>query len=281
MLDLLTESSPGRFSRDLDWLLGCPSLLDSALTIETDGPAAVSDFGSVESFLQSKASYRVGYYVESLIEAWLNGLEGVGQVEHALQIKASKRTLGELDFLYRLNGVINHLEVALKFYFYHPQENGLGSHFVGPNASDSFERKRDKMLRQQIPLGREFHPEIDISQVMMKGLIFYPPGTDRPDDLPEGLNPDHRRGFWIRESFCDWLCAENGFSCGMVMEKPYWLSGVHSGSGAAVQSIDALRADVFEHFGQKRHPICVSVGDASGRETGRVFIVSDAWPDSD
>ena len=272
------------FSRDLDWLTSCPSLLDSSLTLDTKSlpdETIEVDFSSVRSFLKSRASYRVGYYVESLVEVWLHKQEGLEQLEHALQIISPERTLGELDFLYRLNGVLNHLEVALKFYLYEPQDNHSESHFVGPNSADTFEKKRDKLLQQQNPMGHEHFPEIEVSRIMMKGMIFYPPGVNEAGNLPEGLNPDHRRGIWIRESECGWLSAGNGFACGTKMEKPFWLSGISPEADQQIPSIDELRASVKKHFQEKRHPLCVSVGDAAGEETARVFIVSDAWPDGE
>jgi len=272
------------FSRDLDWLMSCPSLINSSLTLDTkslpDEPSKV-DFTSVRSFLESRASYRVGYYVESLVEVWLKKQEGLDQLEHGLQIISPERTLGELDFLYRLNGVLNHLEVALKFYLYESQENNSGSHFVGPNSADTFEKKRNKLLQRQIPMGCEHFPEIEVSRIMMKGMIFYPPGVTEAGNLPEGLNSDHRRGIWIRESERGWLSAGNGFTCGIILKKPFWLSGISPEADQQIPSIDELRASVKKHFQEKRHPLFVSLGDAAGEETARVFIVSDAWPDGE
>ncbi len=271
------------FRRDLDWLMSCPSLLNSSLTLDTESmPTEISevDFSPVRSFLKSSASYRVGYYVESLVEVWLKKQEGLEQLEHALQIISPERTLGELDFLYRLDGVLNHLELALKFYLYEPRDNLSESHFVGPNPADTFEKKSDKLLRRQIPMGREHFPEIEVSRVMMKGMIFYPPGVDQAPSLPEGLNPDHRRGIWIRESELECLGAGNGFACGKILKKPFWLSGIMDRSGQ-VEPIDQLRTSIGDHFQKKRHPLCVSAGDATGKEKARVFVVSDAWPDGE
>ena len=187
--------------------------------------------------------------------------------------------MGELDFLYQLNGILNHLEITLKFYLYEPEENHSQSHFVGPNSSDTFEKKRDKLLQRQIPLGREQFPEIEVSQIMMKGMIFYPPGIEQATTLAAGLNPIHRRGIWLRRSDCDWLSAANGFELGMILKKPFWLSGLSPESDQPVESITRLRESVLEHFRVRQHPLVMSLADSSGEETARVFVVSDQWPD--
>ncbi len=270
-----------QFSRDLGWLLNCPSLLDSELVFDTTNlqcGEGGTDFSPVLKFLNSPASYRVGYYVESLVEIWLRRQGGFGGLKHAVQINDQERTLGELDFIYRLDGVLNHLEIALKFYLYDPNENGSGSHFAGPNAKDTFEKKCDKLLNFQIAVGRRHFPEIKVSQVMMKGMIFYPPSVARPENLPKGLNPAHRSGVWIRESEGHWLSSSSGFASGRVMEKPYWLSGLAPESELPVQTIDELRETVKNHFQCRRHPLLLSVGDTDGRETERVFVVHQEWP---
>ena len=212
-----------KFLRDLNWLTSCPSLLESPMILGTENwqwKVDELDLLPIQSFMKTSASYRVGYYVESLVGVCLQKLNGIGDIQHALQIKGSERTLGEIDFLYRLNDILHHLEISLKFYLYESEDNHSGSHFVGPNSSDYFEKKRDKMLQKQIPLGREHFPEIEVSQIMMKGMIFYPPDVDTASCLPKGLNPDHRRGVWIRASDCDWLSSSNGMEFGMILKKP-------------------------------------------------------------
>ena len=73
-------------------------------------------------------------------------------------------------------------------------------------------------------------------------------GHDQPENLPEGMNSKHRSGIWIRVSDCDWLSAGNGFACGMILGKPYWISGIAPESEQQFQPIDELKATVEKHF---------------------------------
>jgi len=231
------------------------------------------DFGPVEMFLNSKAGYRVGYYAEALFEVWLGQVVGPQEVQRSIQIQEENRTLGELDFLYRVDGHLHHLEVALKFYLYYPDENETGSHFVGPNSADTFEKKRDRLLGHQLPLGKESFSEVSSSEIIMKGMIFYPPEVDELSTLPEGLNADHRRGRWIRESDAGWIEKGSAASGGCLLDKPFWLSGVPF-SEKPVQLVRAIR----QHFERRRHPLVLSLKGEDRAEMERLFVVPDEWP---
>lgn len=264
-----------QYRRDFEWLVSCPSLLNfpEALSTEFLDGDRMLDFGPVESFFDSKAAFRVGYYTEALLDVWLGHAGQLEEVQRSIQVQDGNRTLGELDFLYRVAGRLHHLEVALKFYLHCPETNETGSHFVGPNSADTFEKKRDRFFNHQLPLGKERFPEVDVSEIIMKGMIFYPPGVDDSVSLPEGLNPDHRRGRWIRETELGWLEENSGASGGFLLDKPFWLSGVPFS-----ESLPQLSRAIRQHFEKRRHPVFVTLKDGEGRELERVFVVPDEWP---
>tara|TARA_R110002096_G_scaffold32485_1_gene94370 strand:+ start:3290 stop:4150 length:861 start_codon:yes stop_codon:yes gene_type:complete len=270
--------------RDFEWLLSCPPLLSSSNSISTDVTQPLPDekaIGPVRAFLESRASYRVGYYVESLIEVWLRQFPDVEHLKHAVQLQNDRRTVGELDFLFQREGELRHLEVAVKFYLYLGDEETEGSRFPGPNATDNFEKKRDKILGQQIPLGKKYFPDIARGEVVMKGMIFMPPGVTSISDPPEGLNPDHRAGIWIRESEIGWIVESSGAAFGGTLEKPYWLSGLSAEGESVGMPISDLIDRIREHFSEKKHPLLLSLADSDGNEVHRVFVVADHWPQVD
>ena len=264
-----------QYRRDFSWLISCPSLLIGREAKGTSEPwdHLKLDFKPAEDFLESKAAYRVGYYAEALINVWLESLVSPDEIKRSIQIQEGSKTVGELDFLYRIGSVFHHLEVALKFYLYCPEENHTGSHLVGPNSADTFERKRDRFFQHQLPLGRERFSEVTCSEIMMKGMIFYPPVIEDMIVSPEGLNPDHRRGRWVHESEVGWIETVPGICGASLLEKPFWLSGIpYSKSPAtAVQAVQ-------EHFEKCRHPLLLSLKDENGSEIERVFVVADEWP---
>lgn len=281
-----------QMQRDLQWLWDCPDLMMS-------GPATESATGTtlplptipslddplwetVEAHLSQGVSHRVGHYVETLIEVWLGTIPGITEIRRGIQIQDGKITRGELDFLFQKDGRLHHLEVALKFFLYHPHAPGGSqdylSEFPGPNARDNFEKKRDKILYLQLPLGRSRFPEVSKSRALMKGMIFYHPQQAIPSNLPEKMNPNHARGMWIRST--EWELLHQRFpNCsGSILKKPFWLA-----EKTPFSPLPELTAVLQQHFGGSDSPVLLSLRAANGiheTESIRLFVVSAAWPDS-
>lgn len=264
-----------QYRRDFSWLISCPSLLIGQEVKETSEPwdYLKLNFKQAEEFFERKVAYRVGYYAEALINVWLESLVSPDDIKRRIQIQQGNKTVGELDFLYRIGSFFHHLEVALKFYLYCPDQNHTGSHLVGPNSADTFERKRDRLFQHQLPLGRERFSEVTCSEIMMKGMIFYPPVIQDMNVSPEGLNPEHRRGRWVHQSEVCWIETVPGICGASLLEKPFWLSGIPNSKSPAT----VVRA-VQEHFKKSRHPLLLSLKDEDGFEIERVFVVPDKWP---
>lgn len=259
---------------DLQWLVQCPALIEShqAYTFGAIEPSK-PDWGAVKRFLDTKTAHRVGYYVEALVQALLESEASISELQHGLQIRREKETLGELDFLFQQDGKLHHLEVALKLYLCYPEGAENGSHFVGPNATDSFERKRDRLLGKQLPFGREFFPKIEKSQHAVKGMIFYHPSGEGRVPLPELLNPEHARGVWIRESELESLLARwPSHRSGRILKKPFWLA-----ARGEELSVDEIEAATRHHFTKWDGPVYLA-GFECGREVERIFVMPECWP---
>ena len=87
---------------DLLWVLGTPTL---ACGDNVVAPMQL-DVGSVdvehlEDFITKRPDRRVGHYFETLILYWLTHIAKVELIAHGQQIMDGKRTVGELDFLFR------------------------------------------------------------------------------------------------------------------------------------------------------------------------------------
>jgi uncharacterized protein len=279
MLDLRAQ-----IQSDLQWLCDCPDLVDFGSEFPQPAYPPLKDplWETVEEHLHSRASHRVGYYVETLIEVWLGTIPGVADIQRGIQIQDGKTTRGELDFLYQKDGRLHHLEVALKFFLHLPNPAGGSpdsvSEFPGPNAQDNFEKKRDKILHSQLPLGQKCFPAIAESRALVKGMIFYHPLQELPSVLPEKMNPNHARGMWIRSTELE-LLRERFPECrGSIMKKPFWLAGE-----AASLPLPELTTTLQEHFIGSDSPVLLFL--RSGKESGqieveRLFVVSPAWPGS-
>ncbi|MEM1441452.1 MAG: DUF1853 family protein [Verrucomicrobiota bacterium] len=265
----------GRAEADLRWLLECPALLQSEETFALPNPLdSTFSWEPLERFLETKAAHRVGYYVEALLQCWLESREEISELQHGLQIRKEKETLGELDFLFRKEGRLHHLEVALKFYLHYPEGAPNGSRFIGPNARDSFERKRDRLLGKQLPFGRESFPAIEESSHFVKGMIFYHPDDAGEVELPSQLNREHARGCWIRERELDeYLASWPSHRSARILKKPYWLAAGKNGL-----SPDEVRRAADEHFRKWDGPVfLVEIEDEV--EVERVFVMPERWPE--
>ncbi len=274
--------------RDLLWLAHGPDLMELTLPCPL-APLFPELVVPQPKLSGAPSTQRVGAYVERLVRYWLELTPGVTAIEQGILLREGKRTMGELDFLFTHQGRRHHLEVALKFYLHHPRAGGPSSadlsHFPGPNATDNFEKKRERLLTHQIPLGRATFPEIEASHAIVKGAVFYRPEENPPAILPAAMNPAHRRGIWIRADEISRL-VEEPWACnsrGIIMTKPHWLSGWSADRATAAIPIaelfDALRVHLADSRTTDR-PVLLSLADEGAtHETARVFVVPAHWPD--
>ena len=274
--------------RDLLWLAGGPDLM------ELTPPCPLVPLSPEPVVAQRESSgapstHRVGAYVERLVRCWLELTPGVSAIGQGILLSEGKRTMGELDFLFTHQGRRHHLEVALKFYLHHPRPGGPSSadvsHFPGPNATDNFEKKRDRLLTHQLPLGRDAFPEIEASHALVKGIVFYRPDEEPPALLPAAMNPAHRRGIWIRADEISRLVEEPWArnSRGLIMTKPRWLSGWSADGAESGIPIAELTDTLRLHFADPRttdRPVPLSLAhEGATQESTRVFVVPAHWPD--
>ncbi|NOX98823.1 MAG: DUF1853 family protein [Verrucomicrobia bacterium] len=278
--------------RDLRWVIDSPFLMHSADSGQS-GLVAQSGFDAgdisveeAEIFTGKYSGHRVGYYFESLIHYWLKHVRKVEVLAQGFQVMQEGRTLGELDFVFRdEEGMVNHWEVAAKFYLYCEARKVKGSHYIGPNAQDTFELKREKILGKQLPLSEKVFPEVSVRQAFVKGRIFYHPEAEVPEGLPEGMTPDHLRSIWIRYSELSWLEGVANATAGAyhLIAKPYWLAPeCFSVSGSSRFTFRELNERLGAHFSEQKNPVLVSAliqDEEVWRERCRVFVVADDWPE--
>ena len=275
-----------RALRDLAWSIDSPSLIDSQSQLIPS--AQQTDWESYRKTLPQSLwappNHRVGKYFESLIQFWLQEVLSVHMIAQNKQIIEDGMTKGELDFIFQKNDEeILHWETAVKFYLYHETKTVLGSHYIGPNTNDTFERKLDRIFNYQLPLGNTQKPEIDRHEAHVKGRIFYHPNQRQPSQLPTHLSHEHGKGTWIHSS--DWRrYAENSpQEFYQVIRKPFWLSPekIADPTISKVFDIEAFHEKLKSHFRQSQHGLLVAAydSDATGAlEQERLFIVEDQWP---
>jgi len=234
------------------------------------------DDQQLEAFLEEQGEvHRVGRYFEQLVHYWLVHVRGVEMLGAGLQIRDGKRTIGELDFVYRdEHGQIVHCEVSVKFFLHHARAGT--SHFPGPNALDNFERKAARLFDQQLELSRQHYPSVQRRDAIVKGMAFYRGG--RPRELPRRMHRGHASGAWLRDSELEQLERRAPLNAA-VARKPYWLAPQVD---ARLKPVAALVAELRAHFdGGPGHPVMLSLRDPdTAAEVERTFVVADDWPAS-
>ena len=283
-----------QIARDLRWVVESPSLIDipirSVPVRRLSAPKGLLEDGELHAVAENLPSHRVGRYFEQLILHWLSAIRRCDEIRYGVQVKDKNRTLGEIDFMFTdESGIRTHWETAVKFYLHFPQANSSGSHFIGPNAADNFEKKMRRMLGHQLSMSERLPevpllPEVTLREPFVKGRIFYHPDFDPPESLPTHLSRDHLRNTWIRRSELDWLSDTGADHKFCVLRKPYWLADdVRELADPDVQSAASMKDHLVDHSRETNRPVLISRLEQNENhfsEIDRMFVVSDHWPEN-
>lgn len=267
-----------QYDRDLRWVIGSPDLLESLSGCNSPAGSEEAEYAidraKLGEFLRVRSDHRVGHYFEDLVHFWLTHIRRVEMVAHREQIIIDGRTIGELDFVFRdENGRLQHWETAVKFYLQALPNTGDDPRYLGPNTSDTLERKIERLRTHQLPLGTEVYSEIESQRVHVKGRIYYHPSSI--DHRAPGLAADHARGTWIHVRELDCCLAANADWCAAaILKKPFWLT-----PGSERLRLDELKTAVELHFSKGDNAMHLSFFDSEDGETDRVFVVGNRWPE--
>ncbi|WP_339730547.1 DUF1853 family protein [uncultured Gimesia sp.] len=272
--------------RDLKWAITSPSLIRQSS--EDENFSEVPDFQAIdvphlERYLTPYSHFRIGQYYEGLILYWLEHIRRLKIIARHQQVFEENQTVGEIDVLFEDEaGVMTHWEIAVKFYLHCPEDNPVGSQFIGPNVKDSFERKMRRLFEHQLPLSQTHFPDVTRRQAFVKGMIFYHPDHSSPTQLPEKLSPTHVRGTWLHLSELSRLTEQHGELLFLIREKPDWLSeALCNKADERLLSFADLQSQLKTHFQEQTRPILISAltcQQSICHEVNRVFIVTNSWP---
>ncbi len=282
--------------RALAWLLDAPDLLDplapqwqgKIATLEGSLPDDIADWlltldqqpDALHRYLDVQAFTRLGRYAEKLMAFYFE-YRGI-LAAHGVQVRAGKNsTIGEFDFLLRIEGQLLHWEFATKFYLL--ESSGAGEdadYFVGPNLADTLGAKMHKILDRQLLLSQ--HPAAQVhlptpvsqAQALVKGWLFYH-SADEADAIAFGTHSEHCRGFWCALNEMERVQAERY----AVLPRLHWLAPAKL---APNQTMDkqALQDLLAKHFVDDTMPVLVVLLEVEGEsaiETSRGFIVPIDW----
>ncbi len=274
-----------RFVRDLMWAVNSSSLM--GLTSQESVPKRRLMVGDIDgehlrTYLTSRREQRVGRYFERLILYWIRSIRGCEIVAHSLQLRDGKRTIGELDLLFRdEQDRLNHWELACKFYLQLDATQVPLTEYIGPNANDTLRKKATRLLKHQLPLGVRYFPEIDVREAFVKGRIFYHWRAGSKVSLPVELAKDHLKGKWLRVRELPEL-RRNSRLRYRILRKPFWLADEFADPfDDDILTTDETTQVLQSHFSNHYTPILMSgFRDSTSPigESERWFVVPNEWP---
>ena len=152
---------------------------------------------------------RLGHQVEYIFYQLIEHSQKFNIILFNQQIKASTRTIGEIDFILenKTNQELIHVELTYKFYLINPKFSDPVHQLIGPNQKDSFYAKLQKIKNKQfkllqtkeaIKLLKEsaiYANEIT-SKVCFKAQLFVPYTQKELIIFP--FNKRSIQGFWLR-----------------------------------------------------------------------------------
>jgi uncharacterized protein len=289
--------------RDLAWTIAAPSLLDpefpayqgkvvsdawcaSALENCHDWLLHLDQHpAKLHQLIEKRATRRLGYYFETLIEFWLAHASGIQLLAHNLPVKDKLITIGEFDFLLRdPQGNTFHWETAIKFYL-QDEASFEQHHFIGPGGYDRLDLKLDKIFSHQLQLAHSpaCHVKVDTNMAFVKGMLYYHPAAT-PTRPPPGISPAHLRGWWVRHQ-ADAIPQTSSDSRWIILSRLNWLAPAFLPSGANVMTRTELEQKVQENFQARNNALLLvelaQKPDGYWQEIARGFVVTTIWPKTD
>lgn len=270
--------------RDLAFLLTSPSPwrsgadIDPALLLGGDGPERLQALDqrpqALAGWLAQRPCRRLGQYAERLFDYWFQHAPHIEvAARNLIVINRQRRTLGEFDFLLRIDGQPWHLETTSKYYL---QLGNNADTLLGPSLRDAWRLKATK-LATQLQLSRHDAAQAWLPEgfagcrvgARLTGWFFYPPdrvpadftglaGWYAPLLSPWPQSGEHSRWRWLPR--LDWLAPARADETQTLSEDALRQTLLHSD---APQLVAELRRQ----------------DDGRWQEAARGFVIPPGWPD--
>ncbi|MBB3104727.1 DUF1853 family protein [Azomonas macrocytogenes] len=294
--------------RDLAWALLAPSLLPAscpgqrhplAASRWQHSPGSLADWllhqedipQNLQGWLARGSSRRLGIYYEQLWQFALHQAPDIDLLAANLPIRDNGRTLGEFDLLLRDASGVHHLELAVKFYLGLNAENAFRhGNWVGPGSADRLDQKLERLYRHQLLLSSRPEAiavlatlgiEKTCSNFWMSGYLFEPwPQACPTPPAPVEVEPVSARARWLRRA--QWPCfsASHPDLLWYPLSRHAWLAPARlkkdelPEQAVFEQWLEQLALDAPAQLLARMEP----AGDGTWKEDGRLFLVSDKWP---
>lgn len=164
---------------------------------------------NINLHFQNYSYKKLGYYAEELMVYFFMASELYNILAHDVQLFDGKETIGELDFIIEevITKKIIHLEISVKFYLKYDNQSTKKIEFLGPDTSDSLDKKYTNLFTQQIFRAKNFpldtilgKRKISDNKTIFKGVLFYPLAEFRKNEFsyPEFIHPKHLKSWYLK-----------------------------------------------------------------------------------
>lgn len=285
--------------RSLAWLLTSPDILDK------DAPMWWHQIGALEfperavlrkwlvsldqhpsvlhEALKVHRFLRLGHYAENLLAYYFTH-EGLLS-GHGVQVHNERNeTIGEFDYLLFAPGGLLHLELATKFYLFHPAPNSGRARsvfdYLGPNLNDTLGAKMQKILQRQLMLSQHesaqklIGAKVIAAKAIIKGWLFYRSQERDQFSIP-GIANNHCLGFWWTMSELEKLAIPYAIR----LERLQWLAPAQTEVDEVLEK-GMLIESLHRHFHIETTPILIAIMKKNGdvmQEFCRGMVVPDSW----
>ena len=219
---------------------------------------------AIDSFVPSPIpeNLRLGHQMEYVCKQFLDQSDAYDVLVHNLSIRDGKQTIGEIDFILKETATrqLIHVELTYKFYLIDNDIENPIHQLIGPNRSDAFYKKLQKIKNNQFSLvhtgiGRSILLEKEIEttnikqQVCFKAQLFKPYKADSLQLDP--FNAHCIVGYWLRLKDFN----ENKFSTFQfyIPTKSEWV--FHPFEEVAWVSHDEIVITITERLNNKSAPM--------------------------
>ncbi len=294
--------------RDLAWVLEGPSLVDTFAPslgakfvadaeLQAQLKGASSSFlrldrdpGPLQEYLKAHTqNHRLGNYFETLVAFALDRVIGVEELRFRILVLAERRTLGELDFIFRdpKTAFWQHWEVSVKFYLRTGDEL---SDCIGTDETDRMDLKLARTLEKQLklpdtPEAQVFLKSLGIQQLrsraIMKGILFEKRSTESLlGAAPIPFSESRFKGSWCRFEELALSEAEREGRW-FLLAKSRWLSPALTQGTEDLMTGEGLSRYLADHFQDGTSPRMLArmiYRDGAWREIERVLVVRSDFP---
>lgn len=291
--------------RDLAWTILSPPLLGNGPWMQrhplvasrwSREPGLLADWllrlddqpSVLQTWLAQHNLRRLGAYYERLWQFALCQAPDVELLVANLPIRQANHTLGELDLLLRDAQGVHHLELAVKFYLGHGEDDCTRHDlWIGPGNQDRLDTKLERLCNHQLPLSANPHTRAVLAELTscdvtsafwLGGYLFQP--WPNGCATPMGANAGHLRGRWLHER--DWprLQSTRPGARWQPLARSAWLAP------ARLPAADIWQPQVLETWlqqspvDQRPQLLARLEPGAEGHwdEVDRFFLVGDHWP---